>query len=163
MKSYTSLLSILVLFISSFAYSGNKHSTIRKPAHLSDIPSPESRIPTTGTVYLNLNQATTGPGYVDIPVSFTSSDQIVSLDFLIKFNELALSYQSIVNQAPYLRDALANYSNSDKSLRFTSNSATTYLNNTTIISIRFNILTGTVNNSDFFGMKAYLNGDPVSL
>jgi hypothetical protein len=119
--------------------------------------------PVTGAIYLNLDDASAGPGYVDIPVSFTSPDNIVSLDFAMQFNELKLSYHSIVNPAPYLTDTLSNFSTSDHKLRFTSNSGQYYVPNTNIAFLRFNTLTGIANTLDFFSFFGLLNGKQVNM
>ena len=124
--------------------------------------SVKKKVLTTGTIYLNLDQAVAGPGYVDIPVSFTSPDNIVSLDFALKFNESVVSFQKIVNPASYI-DPLANYDPGDKTLRFASSSflGKYYQVNTTIVSLRFHVLAGNIHNSDLFSLKGYLNGDVV--
>jgi hypothetical protein len=124
---------------------------------------PQSTTTTSGTIYLHLDQANAGAGYIDIPISFASPDSIVALDFAIKFNESVLSYQSVVNAAPYLTDVLAYFSPDDHKLRFTSNSKFNYHENTTIASIRFTVLGGIVIHSDFSELVGYLNGDKVNM
>jgi hypothetical protein len=123
----------------------------------------QSTTATSGTIDLHLDQANAGTGYIDIPISFTSPDSIVALDFAIKFNESVLSYQSVVNAVPYLTDVLAYFSPDDHKLRFTSNSKFYYHVNTTIASIRFTVLGGIVTNSDFSELVGYLNGDKVNM
>jgi hypothetical protein len=118
---------------------------------------------TNGTIYLNLDQANAGEGYIDIPISFASPDSIVAIDFSLKFNESVLTYQSIVNPVPYLTDVLAFFSPDDRKLRFTSNSKFYYKINTKIASIRFTVLSGIVTNSDFSELTGYLNGDHVNM
>ncbi len=117
----------------------------------------------SGTIFLNLDQANAGPGYIDIPVSFVSPDSIVSLDFALKFNESALTYQSVVSPAPYLDDALAHFAPDDRKLRFTSNSSHYYKVNTTIVKIRFATLGGVVNSADFSDLFGLLNGRIVNM
>jgi hypothetical protein len=118
---------------------------------------------TSGTIYLNLDLANAGPGYIDIPISFVSNDSIVALDFSLKFNESVLTYQSIVNPVPYLTDVLAFFSPDDRKLRFTSNSKFYYKINTKIASVRFTVLSGIVTNLDFSELTGYLNGDKVNM
>ena len=121
------------------------------------------RLQTSGTIYLDLHLVTTGPDYIDIPVTFTSNDSIVSLDFALQFNESVLSYYSISRTASYLTDALAKYSPDDKTLRFTSNSSQYYKINQEILAIRFTLLTRKVTESDIFPLVGYLNGDRVNM
>lgn len=120
-------------------------------------------IPTIQSVYLDLEEARKGVGYIDIPVSFDYLRDVISLDFAIKFNNQRLIYQSIVDAAPYLRDVTANYSVDDKTLYFTSNSPQNYIKNTTIVYIRFTTITGIVDSSDFYDLRAYLNGNAIRM
>lgn len=112
-------------------------------------------------VYLDLEHVKSDSGYIDIPVSFSSTDSIVALDFALRFNENVLNYSSIVSWVPYLTDILAKYSRDDKTLRFTSNSKHYYIVNQTIATLRFN-KTGLIKDADLFGFVGYLNGDRVN-
>jgi hypothetical protein len=125
--------------------------------------NPNGKPAISGTIYLNLDQANAGPGYIDIPISFTSPDSIIALDFAIKFNESKLTYQSIVNIVPYLTDALAHFAQDDHKLRFTSNSRFSYHENTAIASLRFIVSVGIVINSDFSAQLGLLNGKQVNI
>lgn len=116
---------------------------------------------TRGLVYFDLARATSSNGTVNIPVSFTSTDSIVSLDFALKFNDALLTYESIISSVPYLTDVLAKYSPDDKTLRFTSNSKHYYLADQVIAILRFK-KNGVVKESDLFSLVGYLNGDKVS-
>lgn len=120
--------------------------------------------PVTGTIYLNLDQANVGSGYLDIPVYFESSDFISSLDFALQFTESKLQFESIVDTVHYLRH-LANYSASDKTLRFTSydHAGAGYQAGTHLFSVRFQISTNVIFNTDFFSLKGYLNGEVVTM
>ena len=123
----------------------------------------EAAITADGTIYINLDQAKLGAGYIDIPVSIMSNDNIVSLDFQTKFNENVLSFDKVVSTASYLTDALANYAQDDKTLRFTSNSRKQYEVDKTIVTVRFNTLTGVVSNADLFSLAGFLNGDKAKI
>lgn len=118
----------------------------------------------TGTVYLDLNQASVGSGYLDIPVYYESPDFIEALDFALKFDESKLSYNSIVDTASYIH-YLANYSASDQFLRFTSYdfAGSGYQSGTPILSIRFDLLHNNIVNTDFSSLKVFLNGDVVTM
>jgi hypothetical protein len=116
-----------------------------------------------GVVYMNLDQATAGAGYIDIPVSFVSSEKIVSLDFATKFNENALSFDKVITNVNYLADALGYVATDDKILRFTSNSSQAYEADKNIVSVRFKTLTGNVSNADISTVRGLLNGTEVKL
>jgi hypothetical protein len=116
-----------------------------------------------GTVYMNLDQATAGAGYIDIPVSFVSSEKVVALDFATKFNENALSFEKVIANVSYLTDALANVAADDKILRFTSNSTQVYEADKNIVSIRFKTRTGNLANADISAVRGFLNGTEVKL
>lgn len=154
----TKLIFSLFILLHNGIFAADAIKNIKKERSL------KKKVLTSGTIYLNLDQAVPGPGYVDIPVSFASPDNIVSLDFALKFNESVLSFQKIVNPVSYI-DPLANYDPGDKTLRFASSSflGEYYQVNTTIVSLRFHVLAGTIHNSDFFSLKGYLNGDVVSM
>jgi hypothetical protein len=115
-----------------------------------------------GTVYMNLDQATAGAGYIDIPVSFVSSEKVVALDFATKFNENTLSFEKVITNVSYLTDALANVAADDKILRFTSNSTQAYEADKNIVSIRFKTL-GNITNADISTVRGLLNGTEVKL
>ena len=123
----------------------------------------EAAITADGTIYINLDQAKLGAGYIDIPVSIVSTDKITSLDFAAKFNENALSFDKVVSTASYLTDAMANYAKDDKTLRFTSNSRQQYEVDKTIVTVRFNTISGIVSNADLFSLAGYLNGDKAKI
>ncbi|HSH67664.1 MAG TPA: hypothetical protein VLB84_18125 [Bacteroidia bacterium] len=154
MKTTTLLLNIFLLFLSSIHAQNGKNSINAEP---------KTSQATTGTVYLNLSLTARGPGYIDVPVTFFSTDSIVSLDIALKFNKTVLSFQSINSPAPYLTDYLAKYSPDDSTLRFTSNSFQNYKINKTIIILRFNTLKEKVMQADFFDLIGYLNGDKVNM
>jgi hypothetical protein len=113
-----------------------------------------------GTVYFNLDQATTGAGYIDVPVSFISTDNITSLDLAAQFNENVLGFSQVIKNVDYFTDALAHYSPDTKTLKFTSNSRQNYEADKNIISIRFSTKAN-IGSGDIFNVAAYLNGSQV--
>jgi hypothetical protein len=115
-----------------------------------------------GSIYLDLDKAKTTKNYVDVPVSFSSTDKIVALDFALKFNDDALSYTKVMNPANYLNDAMANVAE-DHTLRFTSNSRKNYEPEKTIAWIRFSTGNGKINSDDLSEMVGYLNGERVNM
>jgi hypothetical protein len=74
-----------------------------------------------------------------------------------------MSYEKVVSSASYLADALAHYNEADKTLRFTSNSSQALENDKTIVTLRFNTIGGTVNNSDLSVVRGLLNGNPAKI
>ncbi len=121
----------------------------------------EAAISSIGTMYMNLDQATQGVGYIDIPVSFVSTEDVVSIDLATKFNENALSFDKVVGAASYLRDVNSNVAADDKILRLTSNSAKAIETDKNIVSLRFKTLTGNVSNTDLSLVRGLLNGKQV--
>jgi hypothetical protein len=115
-----------------------------------------------GSIYLDLNKAKISKNYVDIPVSFSSTEKIVALDFALKFNTDELNYAKVINSASYLNDALANVDD-DHTLRFTSNSRKNYETDKTIVWIRFFTNNGKIDEEDLNEMAGYLNGEPVNM
>jgi hypothetical protein len=158
----THLFTALFFFL-SYSLSYSQISTSKQNQTSAVKPSVISRSTalTNGVIYLNLQQATLSSDYVDIPLSFTSPDSIVALDFALKFNLEVLRYESIVRYVPYLTDVLAKYAVDDQTLRFTSNSRQRYIADQAIAVLRFK-RTGPIKASDLFGFVGYLNGDKVS-
>jgi hypothetical protein len=115
-----------------------------------------------GVIYFDLDKAKVTKSYVEVPVSFFSTEKIVALDFALKYNEDALSYTKITNPANYLNDALANVGD-DHMLRFTSSSRKNYDSDKTIAWIRFSTVNGKINSDDLGVMVGYLNGEPVNV
>jgi hypothetical protein len=115
-----------------------------------------------GVIYLDLDKAKIAKSYVDVPVSFSSIEKVVSLDFALKYDEDVLSYAKVTSPANYLNDALANVGN-DHILRFTSNSRKNYDTDKTIAWIRFSTIDGKINSDDLGEMTGYLNGEPVNM
>lgn len=118
---------------------------------------------TQGTIYLNLDEAIYGAGYIDIPVSFISPQKVVSLDFALKYNERVMGYEKITGSASYLSDAMAHYAKDDKTLRFTSNSSQPYEEYKAISFVRFKMASGELQEKDFSELTGYLNGKCVGM
>jgi hypothetical protein len=115
-----------------------------------------------GVIYLDLDKAKITKSYVEVPVSFSSTEKIVALDFALKYNEDVWSYTKVTSPANYLNDALTNVGN-DHILRFTSNSRKNYEADKTIAWIRFSTIDGKINSDDLGEMTGYLNGEPVNM
>ena len=109
----------------------------------------------------NVSAATYGSNYIDIPVSISSDDEIVALDFAMNFNESKLTFNTIniVTSYPSFSPVF-NVSNDDRKLRMTSFTSSHFDNDTTLVTIRFTIASGTtVTTSDFSNIDLYLNGN----
>lgn len=109
----------------------------------------------------NVSGATYGSNYIDIPVSISSDDEIVSLDFSMNFNETKLTFNTInvVTSYPSF-SPVYNVANDDRKLRMTSYTSTHFDNDTVLVNVRFTISSGTtVSTSDFSNIAVYLNGN----
>jgi hypothetical protein len=115
-----------------------------------------------GTIYLDLSNAISAKGYLDVPVSFIASQKIVSLDFAAKLNEAHLQFVQVITAASYLTDAMANVAGDDHTLRFTSNSAQHYHEGETVAVLRFSAVKQVLA-SDFISLTGYLNGEPTNM
>ncbi len=113
------------------------------------------------TVVFDLSQAVFSGNHVDIPVSILSDDTVYALDFSLQFNHTNLQYDSVIDHTNYLQ-AYSFYNTGDSTLRFTSNSFQSYTTDTSLVSIRFTMLTGQIHITDFFDVHSYLNGDSCS-
>ncbi len=113
-------------------------------------------------VVFDLSKAIASNGYLDIPVSIASKDDVNALDFAMKFNETSLAFNSILNQAGYMK-SLSKFNEDDRTLRFTSYSQQTYDANNKVASIRFATNGAQITEADFNSVTAYLNGEKVGI
>lgn len=114
------------------------------------------------TVVFDLSKAVITSGYIDFPVSILSDDSVYSLDFAFKFNHANLKYDSIFDLSNYLQ-SLSFYNPYDSTVRFTSNSFQKYKDDTSLVSVRFEMLAGHISENDFSNVYVYLNGAPCSV
>jgi len=114
------------------------------------------------TIFFDLSNAVFTANYVDIPVSIISDDSVDALDFSLKYNQINLVYDSIIDLTSYLQ-ALAFYNSNDSTIRFTSNSFQQYVKNVPLVNIRFDILGLGFNTSDISSIKGYLKGQKCSI
>lgn len=113
-------------------------------------------------VVFDLSQAFISGNYLDVPCFISSDDSITSMDFAFRYDLTKLTYDSLIDQTTYLLP-LAYYNTSDSTLRFTSSSLSNYKINSTLVFVRFKILSTGISTSDFFAEKAYLNGKPAGI
>lgn len=129
---------------------------------------PDGKIKKTATsddvVYLELDKAITNQNYLDIPVSFSASEKITSLDFRLKFNEQSLNYISVNPVVASITKSDAYLSPTDHALRYSCFSQTEGMkNHERVAYIRFTKKTATIPNTDFTDYAAYLNGQQVKM
>lgn len=125
-------------------------------------PNDMSIIDAQDTVVFDIAHADSGVGFVEFPVYFLSGDTINALDFSFKYNEANFSYDTIIKLASYL-SVTSNYNSGDQTVYFTSFSITTFSNNTPLVKVRFNILSGQFCTDDLNNVLVYLNGDPCTV
>lgn len=118
-----------------------------------------SQINAADTVVFDLSRASCVGTFFVVPVSFKSNDVIYAIDFSMKYNLSKITYDSIINHYPASVSASANYNTGDSTLRFTSFCLSNMAHDTPIVSVKFNLISGTVGVSDFNNLHAYLNGD----
>lgn len=119
-------------------------------------------INTSDTVVFDLSQAVITGNYVEFPVYMLTDDTVFSLDFSLKFNQLNLTYDSIINLTSYLQP-FSFFNSNDSILRFTSYSLQSISNDTVLLKLRFTMLNTQLNQADFYLLKAYLNGTQCSV
>ena len=118
-------------------------------------------IRTSESVNVGVGQAQYSQNYVDVPVTFTSTEDINALDLSLDFNGNKLAYESIVSSNI---QAVGYYNENDGKLRITSNSLDVLPAGNVVFMIRFTNLTGgQIHTSDFGTTVGYLNGDKVNV
>lgn len=114
------------------------------------------------SVVFDISQAVFINNYVEIPVSIISNDAINALDFSFKYNQSNLQFDSIINHTSYVQP-FSYYNSTDSTVRFTSYSFQSYSNDTTLISIRFLMVSGNITAADLYALNTFLNGDHCSV
>jgi hypothetical protein len=146
MKKY--LLSLILLLTGSIAIAQNKS--------LNGI----STIDALDTLIFDIDQAVTQSGYVEFPVYFRSDDTVNAIDFSLKFNTANFEFDTIIRLAGYLQ--MTYNLTSDTTLYFTAYSLQRITNDTPLVKIRFNVLSGIFCSSDLNSVLVYLNGEACS-
>ncbi len=101
-------------------------------------------------------------GYAEVPVSIVSEGDINSLDFAIQLNSDKLTNASVKNHTNYI-ETLSNLVEVDNTLRLSSYSLQNYESDKNLISVRFALSDGIIQESDFNEVEGYLNGDKVKV
>ncbi len=110
-------------------------------------------------VLFDLSKATVENGKVSVPVYVQSHDDVYALDFALSYNQSKLGFAGVIDNNGGL-DALANYNNDDKKVRFTSNSLSKYDINVAPVSVLFNT-NAEITDTDLASLVAYINGEEV--
>ena len=84
------------------------------------------------------------------------------MDFSFKYNDTNFSYDTIIKVANYL-SVTSNYNIGNQTVYFTSFSITNFGNDTPLVKIRFNVLSGKFCVDDLNTVLVYLNGDACSV
>ena len=130
------------------------------------LPSKNQPSPTTinalDTVVFDLLHATKVGNYLEVPVSILSDDTVNALDFSFKYDHSKLLYDSMIDVTSYM-SSLAFYNTNDSVVRFTSNSFQTYSNDTVLVKIGFDLLSGALNANDLNTVKGMLNGNQCTV
>ncbi|MBK6364460.1 MAG: T9SS type A sorting domain-containing protein [Saprospiraceae bacterium] len=123
--------------------------------------APSVTLRTVGKVIYDLGKAVkNADNTVDVPVRFSSSEEVFALDFAMNFNEDKMSFDKVVTNLTNVQ-ALSHLNTEDRTLRFTSNSLNKYETNVTIASVRFNLVNGEINKNDLENVTSYINGELV--
>lgn len=118
-------------------------------------------IDASDTIVFDLSQAIITGSLVEFPVYFFSDDTINALDFSFKYNQTNFEYDSIIDLTNYMQQ-LSYYNPNDSVVRFTSYSFQNYTEDSALVSIRFNVLSGQFCSADIHTIHVYLNGDACS-
>ena len=148
------LITLSILVIGKLIYSQNL------PSHQMN-KSPEV-INALDSVIFDLSNIITTSSYVEFPISIKSDDIVNALDFSLKFNYANFTFDSTINLTSYI-SSNGHFTTTDSTLRFTSNSLTTYRNDTALVNIRLYRPGGlTCSGINLHSITVYLNGDPCS-
>ena len=99
--------------------------------------------------------------YVDVPVSFTSVENVNAIDLSLELNDRKLAFNTILSNGI---QAVGHYNDADGRLRVTSNSLDVLKKGEVAFVIRFDRLAGNnVEAVDFNDAVGYLNGDKVNV
>jgi hypothetical protein len=116
------------------------------------------------TVVFDLANAIYTLNNIDVPVSIHSVNTVNGIDFATKFNEVKMQYDSVMDQTGYL-DGYAYFNTLDRTLRYTATSSLggPIQTGITLVLVRFHLLDGAINVSDFDSVRAYVNGNPANI
>ncbi len=113
------------------------------PANSTALPTAAAVIDLNDTIFIDVENAIVGAGFIDYPVYINSDDPIQTMDFQFFFNNAEFTFSSIINVAG-IETVLGNVGPDAASggfieFRFTSlDIGSTYPNGTTLVFLRFN-------------------------
>jgi len=113
------------------------------PAYSTALPTAAAVIDLNDTIFIDVENAIVGTGFIDYPVYINSDDPIQTMDFQFFFNNAEFTFNSIINVAG-IETVLGNVGPDAASggfieFRFTSlDIGSTYPNGTTLVFLRFN-------------------------
>ncbi len=118
-------------------------------------------IDTLDTVIFDIQNAVVLNNIANVPVYFHSTEVIQSLDFSLKYKQVNVDFDTIINLTNGLA-YLYHYNLNDSTLRFTSYRIQPLVLDSPIVYIQFTMLNGSFCPGDLMNVTAYLNGDESS-
>jgi len=155
MKQFLSVLFFCAIV--NIAFAGNPLTSNDNTAHGSQ--SRLFNIDMLDTVVFDISQASIVGNQVSFPVYILTDDTVNALDFSLVFNETNFSLDTIINLTAYLQPV---YNLTMGTLYFTSYSLQEIEHNTSLLSIRLNMLGHYLCSDDLDSILVYLNGDACS-
>ena len=125
-------------------------------------PNNAFRTSANDRLIFEFNKMVTNGRQVEIPVSFSSVDAVHAIDFALGFNESKLKFIDVVSTGDDMQ-GMANFNSNDHTLRFTSSSVAEMNSFMKSAAIKFEVLSGVVDASDFNVSEGYLNGEKVAI
>lgn len=113
------------------------------------------------SVVFDIAQANYSAGLVSFPIYIHSNDTVNALDFSLKFNQNNFVYDSIINLSANLQ-GVSYFNLADSTIRFSSYSLQPISIDTPLVTIQFQVLSGTFCVADISQLTVLLNGDPCT-
>jgi hypothetical protein len=160
-KLFTIVVLSLAFFLTktNVGYSQNNSSNnLSAPQKYQQGGNSISSIDAGDTVYFDIINLSVVGNVLAIPMYIKSDDIVNAMDFKLKYNHTNLLFDSIQLISNCFDQTTFFESPFDSSIRFTSNSFLNYPSDTLLLKVYFQIVSGTFNDSDFFGQAAFLNG-----
>ena len=157
MKHFIRTFLLVSLAVSAFAGNSPSNGGGETPGILS--PG-NFTIDMYDTVVFDISQSVMAANQVSFPVYIITDDTINALDFSLGYDELNFSLDTIINLTAYLQPT---YNLNMGTLYFTSYSLQDIGHDTSLVSIRLNMLGHYLCSDDLNSVLVYLNGDPCSV
>lgn len=124
-------------------------------------PSP-FRAAGSGKVTFDLTKLVIADGFVNIPVSIKSFENVNAVDFSFRFNSSKLSFDNVSDLTGKML-VLSHLNAGDQTVRFTSSSLENIEKNASILNLRFAINGSDFNAGDLNAIAAYINGESAQV